>query len=357
MKAELPDVGKVSSEIFDEVILPQLGRKRKEVITGPQNGVDIGVVDIGHDRVMITTTDPVFIVPPYGWAKSAWFAVHILASDAATSGLPPDYITIDLNLPLSIKREQFEILWDTIHSECDRLGMAIVSGHTGRYEGCEYPMVGGATVLCIGSKAEYVTPKMARPGDHVIITKGPAIEAAGLFAATFPDRIREAYGDDLASEADNLFWQMTVVEDALTAAQIGVRDNGVTSMHDATECGVWGGLVEVAACSEVGMVIDKEKIILQEAVARVCELFKIDPYTSISEGTLIITARPNKSRQIVTSLEDKGIRASVVGEVVEKEKGTHYHENGREHELVHPKVDPFWVAFGKAASEEEQKAQ
>jgi hydrogenase maturation factor len=128
-------------------------------------------------------------------------------------------------------------------------------------------------------------------------------------------------------------------------------------MHDATECGVWGGLVEVAACSEVGMVIDKEKIILQEAVARVCELFKIDPYTSISEGTLIITARPNKSRQIVTSLEDKGIRASVVGEVVEKEKGTHYHENGREHELVHPKVDPFWVAFGKAASEEEQKAQ
>jgi hydrogenase maturation factor len=218
-------------------------------------------------------------------------------------------------------------------------------------------MVGGATVVCIGSEDKYVTPKMSRPGDHVIITKGPAIEAAGLFAATFPDRIKEAYGDQIARDADNLFWQMTVVEDALTAAQIGVRGNGVTSMHDATECGVWGGLFEMAQCADVGMVIDKEKIIVQEAVAKVCELFKIDPFTSISEGTLIITARPNKSQQIVTALEEKGIRASIVGEVVEKEKGTHYYEDGREHKLVHPRVDPFWVAFGKVASEEEQATE
>jgi hypothetical protein len=27
-----------------------------------------------------------------------------------------------------------------------------------------------------------------------------------------------------------------------------------------------------------------------------------------------------------------------------------YFEGGTSHELIHPKVDPFWAAFGKAAS-------
>lgn len=351
MKAQLPDIGKVSAEILDEIVLPQLGRKRDEVLIKPQHGVDIGIVDLGNGKVMATTTDPIFIVPPYGWERSAWFAVHILASDAVTSGLSPQYITLDLNLPLAINRDQFEIMWNTIHRECDKIGMAVISGHTGRYEGCDYPMVGGATVICIGSKDKYITPTMAQPGDSIIITKGAAVEAAGLFAVTFPQKVAERYGKETADEAEEVFWQMSVVEDALTAVEVGVRDQGVTAMHDATECGVWGGLAEIAQASKVGMVIDKEKIILQDVIKKVCDLFQIDPYSSISEGTLIITCRPHKAKEVITRLNDRGILASLVGEIVEREKGTHYYENGKAHELVHPEVDPFWAAFGKAASE------
>lgn len=351
MKAQLPDIGKVSAEILDEIVLPQLGRKRDEVLIKPQHGVDIGIVDLGNGKVMATTTDPIFIVPPYGWERSAWFAVHILASDAVTSGLAPQYITLDLNMPLSINRDQFESMWNTIHRECDKIGMAVISGHTGRYEGCDYPMVGGATVICIGPKDKYVTPTMAQPGDSIIITKGAAVEAAGLFAVTFPQKVAEKYGKEIADKAEEVFWQMSVVEDALTAVEAGVREQGVTAMHDATECGVWGGLVEIAQASKVGMVVDKEKIILQDVIAKVCQLFQIDPYSSISEGTLIITCRPHKAQEVISRLTDKGILASIVGEIVDKEKGVRYFENSKAHELVHPKVDPFWAAFGKAASE------
>ncbi len=351
MKAQMPDIGKVSVDIFDEIILPHLGRNRPEVLVGPQNGVDVGVVDLGNGQVMVTTTDPIFVVPPYGWERSGWFAVHILASDAATSGLAPTHITMDLNLPLSITREEFETLWNVMHRECDKIGMAIISGHTGRYEGCEYPMIGGATVICIGSKEKYVTPTMARVGDSIIITKGAAVEASGLFAVTFPQKVAERYGEIISKQAKEIFWQMSVVEDSLTAVEVGVRDDGVTAMHDATECGVWGGLFEIAQASEIGIIVDKEKIIVQDVVGKVCELFGMDPYSSISEGTLIITCRPHKASEVIQRLNDKGILASIVGEVVSKEKGMHYFENGKEHELVHPKVDPFWVAFGKAASE------
>jgi len=351
MKTPLPAVGKISPEIFDEVILPHLGRARREVLIGPRNGVDVAIVDVGGGRVMVTTTDPVFIVPPYGWERSAWFAVHILASDAVTSGIAPQYLSIDLNLPLSIGREEFETLWTTIHRECDRIGMAVISGHTGRYHGCEYPMVGGATVIAIGSSERYVTPAMARAGDRILVTKGAAIEASGLFAVTHPQRIAAAYGDAFAREAEKIFWQMSVVEDALTAVEAGVRDDGVTAMHDATECGVWGGLVEIAQASRVGLVIEKEKVPLQDAVAKICALFEIDPYISISEGTLLLTCRPHKAAEVLRRLGDKGIAASEVGEIVDASQGMQCFANGRAQPLVHPRVDPFWAAFGKAAEQ------
>jgi len=351
VKGQMPAIGKVSSEIFDEVILPHLGRKRPEILVGPQHGVDVGIADLGNGQVMVTTTDPVFVVPPYGWERSGWFAVHILASDAATSGIRPTYITMDLNLPLSMTREDFEALWTVMHRECEKIGMAVITGHTGRYEGCGYPMIGGATVIGIGPKDRYVTPTMARTGDTVLITKGAAIEAAGLFAVTFPARVAERYGESMAREAENVFWQMSVVEDALTAVEAGVRENGVTSMHDATECGVWGGLFEVARASGVGMTIDKEKIIVQDPVRKVCDLFGIDPYSSISEGTLILTCRPHKAREVIRRLADKGIPVSMVGEIVDARQGMRIFEKGSSRELVHPVVDPFWGAFGKAAEQ------
>ena len=130
--SELPEMGKVSRSVFDGLILPNLGAADPRVIVGPQHGVDVGVVDIGGGRVMAITADPVFIVPQYGWSRAAWFAVHILASDAATSGLAPTWMTVDLNLPLSMTREELSEMWQTFSREADRLGIAIVAGHTGR---------------------------------------------------------------------------------------------------------------------------------------------------------------------------------------------------------------------------------
>jgi hypothetical protein len=116
-------------------------------------------------------------------------------------------------------------------------------------------------------------------------------------------------------------------------------------------CVTWGGLAEIAAASRVGLTIEKGEIILQETVRKVCGLYDIDPYSSISEGTLILTVRPHRADEVRNRLNDKGILASIVGEVVEIGKGTRYFDGGREYTLEHPKVDPFWAAFGKAASE------
>ncbi len=354
MRPELPTIGKISAEVFDTIIYPRLGRRRQEVLIGPQHGVDIGIVDLGGGQVMALTTDPVFIVPPYGWERSAWFAVHILCSDAATSALPLAYMTIDLNLPRSITGEQFERMWTTIHEESEKLGVSIVTGHTGRYEGCDYPMVGGATVIAVGPKEKYIAPTMARPGDAILITKGAAVEAAGLFAATFPDRLAAEFGETFAHEAQEIFWQMSVVEEARIAADLGVRDDGVTAMHDATECGVWGGLVEIAGASDVGFVVEKEQVPVQEPIRKICGFFGIDPYTSISEGTLLLTCRPHRAAELERAFGDAGILAATIGEIVPREQGRTLRVGGRNEPLEHPRIDPFWEAFGKAAAQQPQ---
>ena len=346
--SDLPEIGKISPQIFEEVILPRLGAPGKDILVGPQHGVDVGIVEVGG-KAMSFTCDPVFIVPQYGWERAAWFAIHIIASDSVTSGLKPKYLSIDLNLPMEITREKLEIMWKTIDRECKSMGISIITGHTARYDNCHYPMVGGATITGVGELDEYVSPKFAKEGDKIIITKGPAIEASGIFAAMFPGYIKEKLGAALADKAQNIFYKMSVVEDALTAISVGVRDNGVTSMHDATECGIWGALYEVAQAARLGVTIEKEKIVVEDGVPEICRLFGIDPYASISEGTLIISCREHKAAAVVDVLAKKGIRSSVVGELTAAGKGMVLKEGGKEKKLVHPVVDPFWRAFYDAA--------
>ena len=202
--SEIPVIGKISPEIFNEMIFPRLGAKSNKVLVEPQHGVDVGIVEIG-DKAVSFTTDPVFIVPEYGWERAAWFAIHILASDAVTCGLKPKFLSIDLNLPMEMTKEQLDRVWQTMHSECVRLGITIICGHTARYENCHYPMVGGATIIGIGGKDEYVTPAMASAGDSIIITKGPAIEATGIFATMFPQLITKQFGANFSQRAQQIF--------------------------------------------------------------------------------------------------------------------------------------------------------
>jgi hydrogenase maturation factor len=348
--SQLPEIGKISPEIFNELIYPRLGAKSQAVLVGPEHGVDVGIVEIGEKAVALTT-DPVFIVPEYGWERAAWFAVHILASDAVTSGLKPKFLSIDLNLPMEMTREQLEIVWDTMHRECEELDISIVCGHTARYENCHYPMVGGATVISVGEKDEYVTPKLARVGDKIIITKGPAIEATGIFATMFPQLIEENFGLEFSRRAQQIFYEMSVVEDAMTAVGVGVREEGVSAMHDATECGVWGGLFELSQAANLGIRIEKERIVLEDCVKEICNLFGIDPYASISEGTLIIACREHKAEEIVEALSWKGISSSIVGELINPKHRMILVEEGKERKLEHPLVDPFWGAFYHALKE------
>jgi hydrogenase maturation factor len=344
-------LGKIDGEMLTRTILPRLGAPDDDVLVRPGPGLDTGVWRVAPGVAMALTTDPVFILPTLGWQRAAWFAVHILASDAATSGLPLRGMTVDLNLPPEVTDAELDTIWSSFADSCAELGITVLTGHTARYAGCAWPMVGGATCLALGPEDGYVTPAMARAGDLVAVTKGAAIEATALLAVSFPAELRAAgLGADMLAASQALVSAMTVVPEAQAAASYGVREAGVTAMHDATEGGVLSGLVEIADASGVGLRIDRELIPVRPEVAAVCAAAGIDPYAAISEGTLLATVRPGHADGVLAAIRDAGVEAAVVGEVVPAAEGRVLRAGGAEQPLAHPGLDPYWAAVARLSA-------
>ncbi len=341
-------MGKVSRAFFENVIARHLGEKRADVAVGPANGVDVGVVLLADERALVTTTDPIYIVPQYGWERAAWFAFHILASDLTTSGVSPQYVTLDWNLPLDIEDDQIETMLRVMDRECRKYGAAIVTGHTGRYEGCAYPMVGGATFLAIAPKDGWVTADMARPGNRLLVTKTAALEATAILSNTFPDLVEGRLGPDTTRRARALFESMSTVDDALAASSVGLRADGVWAMHDATEGGVRNAVWEMAQASTLGVEVDLAKVPIDPAVAAVSEFFGMDPLDAISEGTLLIAADPDASDDVIRRLKKAGSLAVDIGAFTKARQPC----TDRGHPLKPADRDPFWVAFSRALAGE-----
>lgn len=343
--------GKVSSSVFSNTIYPKLGKKLSDVLVGPLAGVDAGVIELDDVSVLTLTTDPLFVMPELGWEKAVWFAIHILASDSATTAIPPRWITLDLNLPLEFSDEDFAEMWEQFHHVCFDLELAIVTGHTGRYENCSFPTIGSGTVLGIGKKERFITPQMAQVGDKVLITKSIALETTAFIGTLCYEKIKSDCGLQTANDAKSLFHSLSVVKDALLASSIGVRENGVTTMHDATERGVQGALVEIAEASNVGMMIQSELLPIHSATQVVCETYLMNPYAASSEGTLLITCHPNKEKRIIEKLVDNGIECTLIGEIVPKEEEVRWSMNNRISPLTLPDEDPYWELLTKLSGD------
>jgi hydrogenase maturation factor len=345
-------LGKVSPEFFERWIAGHLGAPRPEVLVGPGIGRDTAVVRVGAGRVMTITTDPLSLIPALGPRASARLASHLLASDAWTSGIPPAFASTSFHFPPDLDDATVEEYLAALHEEWQALGIAVVAGHTGRYEGCGLTVVGAATLIGLGDEGRFLSPAFVASGDRILVTKGCAIEATAIAAHLFPRRLGAILDEAGLERARGFLARVSVVEDCRALIQVGVRDRGVTCLHDATEGGVLGGLIELARASGRELRVEKTRIPLADETRAACETFGIDPYWTLSEGTLIATVRPAKVGEALRALADAGIPAADVGEVMGV-GGTLWltETNGRVGQLGIPERDPYWAAYGRAVRE------
>lgn len=136
-----------------------------------------------------------------------------------------------------------------------------------------------------------------------------------------------------------MFYHMSVLDDCAIARSF----DGVRAMHDATECGVWGGLFEMARAGEYGLRIRRDSIPIAPVAERTAELFDFDPFCAISEGTLIAVVEARQADALVRALHDGGIESAVCGEVVPETEGLKIIAGDTASPLEHPRVDPYWA--------------
>lgn len=354
---EQPGGGKISRAFFEERIAPNLGAERSDVALGPAHGCDFGVIrpaESAHATVL--ATDPISILPELGFARAGRFALHVVLSDVAVSGVAPSHLSIAFSLPTSMTDAEFGAVWEAVHAECERLGIAVTTGHTARYPGATFPWVGAATAIGVGDPDWIVRPDGARAGDRLVVTKGPAVESAGLFASLFPGAIdlpeatiatAQERLDDVRLVAD----AMTVAETAREAAGDDTGSGtapGVHAMHDATEGGLLGAFHEMAGAAGVRFAVDTETVPWQPGVREVCDALGMDPWRATTAGTLLASVSSEVATPVVETLRDRGTPAAVVGEVREGEGVT---LDGAETNA--PAGDASWPVYADLSTRDE----
>jgi hydrogenase expression/formation protein HypE len=313
-----PVEGKVSHAFFERAIRPHLGAHRADVIVGPRTGVDVGIVRLPGRRVLISTTDPLYVEPRLGWERAAWFGFHIVASDLTTSGRPPDWASIDLNVPPNTPDRTLRTILKVFHREARRLGCSIITGHTGRYQGTAFPTVGSATLLAATDEDGYITTSGIPAGAELLVARSIALEAAAMLATFFPDKVRDHLGRHTLTRALALTGEMTTVRDALRAASVGLREEGVWAMHDASEGGVRAAAWEMAVASHRGLEVDLSNAWIDPTVRQVARLFGVAPLDASSEGTLLLAADPDRADEVITALRRGGAVVSRLGHFTRK---------------------------------------
>jgi hydrogenase maturation factor len=329
----MPDLGKIDREFFETHVRPRLGADRDDVRLGPTPGVDFGLLDVG-DRAVAVATDPVSILPPLGFERAGRFALDVILADVAVSGLPPSHLAVSFSLPPGMTDDAFGAVWEGLHAEAADLGVSVVTGHTARYEGCSFPWVGGATALAVGDRADVIRPDGARPGDDLVVTNGPAVETTGLLTTLFGDEI--GLDPETLRTAQARLDESSCVRDAMTAAAAGP----VTAMHDATEGGLHGAFVEMAAGAGAKFEVDSDRVPVRPGVEATCAALDVDPWTATSSGSLVLTVDPAGTEALLAALDERGTPAARVGRVTD---GEGVAVDGERVEA--PSVDASWAAY------------
>lgn len=333
--------GKVPVDILKEVVFRNLGAKRSEVVLGPSAGIDGAVIDLGN-KSLIVSMDPI----TGALQRIGWLSVNVNANDIATFGVEPQFMLSCIMLPANADKETVETISVQMGQAAKKLGIAIIGGHCETTPGLTNPIVMGC-VMGLAEKGNYVTAGGAQPQDTLILTKTAGIEGTAILATDKETQLQKTIISNMLKKAKTYFNRISVVKDATEAFKTG----GVHAMHDPTEGGIIGGVTEMAEASKLGVEIHENRIPITQETAAICKHFNIDPLRLISSGALLVASDQTATPRIIERLEQRHVRASIIGNFVKNpKKRTLIRKNGTSEDLPKFVSDHLWIALSKTSN-------
>ncbi|EDS78061.1 hydrogenase maturation factor [Clostridium botulinum C str. Eklund] len=300
-------IGKLEWKDLKNIINENRGIKRKEVRIRSGIGEDCSVVDFGENECVLST-DPIT-----GAIKNIGkLAVHINCNDVASSGVEPLGLLVTILAPTSSTLEDVKSIMSEINEETKKLNVEILGGHTEVTDAVNKIIV-SCTVIGKTKSGSAVSTGGAKENDDIIITKQLCLEGTSILVNDYYEKSKEVLTDEEINEAKSYINYISVIKEGKISGEFGVN-----SMHDITEGGLIGALWEVSEGSGVGFEVYKEKLPISNITKKLCDLFKIDPLKFISSGSMLITCKDGE--KLVEKLKQNGIKASLVGRIIKKEK-------------------------------------
>lgn len=316
--------GKISNIILERSVLKVLGKQQNSLLRErPAAGRD-------NCCAVIKQAGGSGIVSAAGYGQNA---IYTAVNNVAVCGVKPSVLQCCVVMPAAAREIAFRRVMQKLHEDSIQLQVEIGGGHTQVSRHVAEPVI---TVTAIGACAadSRIAGKKVAPGEDVIVTKHIGIggiqqiidkRRSEIEARFNPDFVRRAYGNRC---------DLSVVSEAL----IGSRQS-VSSMHDASQGGIFAALWDLAEAAHIGLEIDFRKIPVCQEVIEICEWYQINPYELDSTGCLLMTAR--RGYDIVEILRSEGIPACVVGKATAgNDRILHNKEDIRYLDM--PKTDPLY---------------
>jgi hydrogenase expression/formation protein HypE len=303
--------GKIPQDTLRRCVLTHLGATSDRVLRGAAVGEDAAVIDMGS-KVLVTKANPITGAD----YNIGWLVVHVNANDVAARGAKPLWFMGTILLPEGTTESRLEIIMEDMEKACKELGVQLVGGHTECVAGLERPIIAGF-MMGEAPKGRYVTTDSARPGDKIILTKTAGLEGTSILASDLEEKLKRKIDQRTLQRARRMIEIVSVVPEALKAAEIG----GVHSMHTPTEGGVLNGLYEMASAARVGLSVEESLIPVAPETAIIAETLDVDPLKLLSSGALLLSVAVDRVDRVIDALEGINVQASVIGDVRERSEG------------------------------------
>lgn len=308
-------LGKLKHDYLAQ-LLSNIEIQDSRVIQGSKIGEDAAVIDIPGENYLVAKTDPI----TFATDEVGYYSVIVNVNDLVCTGAKPKWFQSTILLPEKLTTsEMIDKIFKNIHDTCKKLDITVVGGHTEITPKLDRPIVVGSLIGEV-PKDKLVLTSGAEPGDALILTKGIFIEGTSIIGREKEKELID-YGLDenfIKRCQDYLFNPgICVLKDALLAN----NNFRIKSCHDATEGGVAMAIAEMTIASNTGVTIEEEKILVLPEPKILSEIFNIDPYNTISSGSLLIAVNQEDSSGLIDLLRRNKIFAEEIGIFTSKDKG------------------------------------
>ena len=293
---------KLQPEILAQHVLNFTGSHRNDLLIGGGLGEDAALMRV-PDGLLVAASDPVT-----GAEKGAGrLLVHINANDVACKGADPAWLIVTLIVPESLGIKFIAQTMREIHETCAEMDIAIAGGHTEITDKYPQPVL-SATML--GMTKYNLSTQNIHSGDMILATGHAGLEGMSIIAHDKPEMFRGIFSDAELQTVKTWQNDLSVVRPAKVLREYA------RYMHDPTEGGLSGALLETSQACGLGLELFAENIPVHPLTQRASQKLAFMPMNLISSGMLIAVLPEETISAAQSALNLQGISSAVIGKFV-----------------------------------------